>query len=339
MRKARLACLAAAALRIAGAAVRRRGSGLSAGVAFPEGDAERPAGRAHEPRRAARRSRPAQRPHGRDPDPQPADRAEHDGGRHAGEPRRALPARRGGRPGHRARPEVRRTTAGSTSTTRRGSTPRSTTPPPAAPSTRATRRSTSRPPEDRERLELFKGHLLLSRFKLVGSELDFDSEQQILEVPVDRGICCHVGGKIDFDGEGNLYLSTGDDTNPFESDGYSPIDERDTRNPAFDAQRTSANTNDLRGKILRIRVTSGRRLLDPGREPVPPGHGANTRPEIYAMGFRNPFRMAVDKKSEQRLRRRLLARRGRGRSGARPRRATAAGCSSTGPATMAGRTA
>ncbi len=33
-------------------------------------------------------------------------------------------------------------------------------------------------------------------------------------------ICCHVGGQIDFDGRGNLYLSTGDDTNPFESDGY-----------------------------------------------------------------------------------------------------------------------
>jgi hypothetical protein len=48
--------------------------------------------------------------------------------------------------------------------------------------------------------------------------------------------------------------STGDDTNPFQSDGYAPIDERPGRNPAFDAQRTSANTNDLRGKVLRITV-------------------------------------------------------------------------------------
>ena len=78
------------------------------------------------------------------------------------------------------------------------------------------------------------------------------SEEQIIDVPVDRGICCHVGGDIVFDADGNLYLSTGDDTNPFESDGYTPIDEREGRNPAFDAQRTSANTNDLRGKILRI---------------------------------------------------------------------------------------
>ena len=69
-----------------------------------------------------------------------------------------------------------------------------------------------------------------------------------------RGLCCHVGGQIDFDAQGNLYLSTGDDTNPFQSAGYAPLDDRETRNPAFDSRRTSGNTNDLRGKLLRIRV-------------------------------------------------------------------------------------
>ena len=29
-----------------------------------------------------------------------------------------------------------------------------------------------------------------------------------------------------FDEDGNLLLATGDDTNPFQSDGYAPIDER-----------------------------------------------------------------------------------------------------------------
>jgi cytochrome c len=149
---------------------------------------------------------------------------------------------------------------------------------------------------DRARLEQFRGYLLLSRFKLQGDTLDFGSEQQILRVESDRGICCHVGGQIDFDNQGNLYLSTGDDTNPFQSDGYTPIDERSTRNPAFDAQRTSANTNDLRGKILRIRVNAN------GSYSIPSGNlfrsgMPQTRPEIYAMGFRNPFRFAVDSKS------------------------------------------
>ncbi|WP_323960048.1 PQQ-dependent sugar dehydrogenase [Arthrobacter sp. JZ12] len=100
--------------------------------------------------------------------------------------------------------------------------------------------------------EKFHGTLKLSRFQFDGSTIDLASEQEIIEVPGDRGICCHVGGDIVFDAEGNLYLSTGDDTNPFQSGGFTPIDERPTSNPALDAQRTSANTNDLRGKVLRI---------------------------------------------------------------------------------------
>jgi cytochrome c len=140
----------------------------------------------------------------------------------------------------------------------------------------------------------FKGVMRLSRFKLTGNTLSLGSEQKVLDVPTDRGICCHVGGKIDFDAAGNLYLSTGDDTNPFDSGGYTPIDERADRNPAFDAQRTAGNTNDLRGKLLRIKPSAG------GGYTVPAGNlfkkgAAFTRPEIYAMGLRNPFRFTVDK--------------------------------------------
>ncbi|MFJ5259759.1 carbohydrate-binding protein [Streptomyces sp. NPDC088387] len=143
--------------------------------------------------------------------------------------------------------------------------------------------------------EAWKGHLNLSRFTLrTDGTLDMASERVVLEVPNDRGQCCHVGGDIDFDAAGNLYLTTGDDTNPFDSAGYAPIDERTNRNPQFDAQRSSGNTNDLRGKVLRIRPTAA------GGYTVPSGNlfaagTANTRPEIYAMGFRNPFRMSVDK--------------------------------------------
>ncbi|GAB3077457.1 PQQ-dependent sugar dehydrogenase [Micromonospora schwarzwaldensis] len=140
----------------------------------------------------------------------------------------------------------------------------------------------------------FRGVLRLSRFRLVKDRLDLRTEQQILDVPVDRGICCHVGGDIVFDAEGNLYLSTGDDTNPFESGGYAPIDERPGRNPAYDAQRTAANTNDLRGKILRIRVAADGSYSIPAgnlfREGTP-----RTRPEIYLMGVRNPFRIEVNR--------------------------------------------
>ncbi|WP_046734375.1 PQQ-dependent sugar dehydrogenase [Streptomyces humi] len=139
----------------------------------------------------------------------------------------------------------------------------------------------------------YKGVTRLSRFKLVGNELDFATEQKVIDVPADRGICCHVGGKIDFDHKGNLFLSTGDDSNPFASDGYAPLDDRPDRNPAYDARRTAGNTNDLRGKVLRIKAKRHGGYAVPDGNLFAPGT-PKTRPEIYAMGLRNPFRFAVD---------------------------------------------
>jgi len=131
----------------------------------------------------------------------------------------------------------------------------------------------------------------LSRFTVNGDRVDLRSEQQILTVPTQRKECCHTGGSIAFGPDGLLYLSTGDDTNPFASDGFAPIDERPERTP-WDAQRTSANTQDLRGKILRIRPHAD------GSYSIPEGNlfanSTEGRPEIYVMGSRNPYRIAID---------------------------------------------
>lgn len=148
--------------------------------------------------------------------------------------------------------------------------------------------------------ERFEGETYVSRFQFSGGTLDLDSEQVILRIAADRGMCCHVGGDLNFDAQGNLLISTGDDTNPFESDGYAPIDERPERNPSFDAQRTASNTNDLRGKILRIHpeadggytVPAGNLFGTGGK--YPDADPAKVRPEIFAMGFRNPFRFSID---------------------------------------------
>jgi PKD repeat protein len=123
------------------------------------------------------------------------------------------------------------------------------------------------------------------------------SEQQIIRVDVDRGICCHVAGKVKFDGKGQLYLITGDDTNANGSDGFTPINDAPTQGPGYDAQRSSANTNDLRGKLLRIKVRPNGTYTVPAGNLFPEAEDfdGKTRPEIFLMGLRNPFRFDVDK--------------------------------------------
>lgn len=135
----------------------------------------------------------------------------------------------------------------------------------------------------------------LSRFELRNDSLLFDTEVVVLVVPTQREECCHTGGSIEFGPDGNLYLSTGDNTNPFASDGFAPIDERPGREP-FDAQGASGNTNDLRGKILRITPQPDGSYTIPDGNLFPPGT-EGTRPEIYVMGNRNPYRISIDQKT------------------------------------------
>lgn len=126
----------------------------------------------------------------------------------------------------------------------------------------------------------------LSRFVYDGHMLDIDSEIPVLEVPVQRIRCCHSGGSIQFDKDGLLYLSTGDNSGG----------DRNAPDPYLrqtsDQGRSSANTNDLRGKILRIRPEPD------GTYTIPEGNlfqaDSLHRGEIYSMGHRNPFRISID---------------------------------------------
>ncbi|WP_221393758.1 ThuA domain-containing protein [Dyadobacter sp. NIV53] len=145
-----------------------------------------------------------------------------------------------------------------------------------------------------------KSQNVLARFELKGDELLIASQKVLLEISTTREENSHTAGSIAWDRQGNLYLSTGDNTNPHASGGYSPSDEREGRN-AWDAQKSASNTNDLRGKIIRIKPQpDGTYTIPEGNlflKSTAAGDSSRTRPEIYSMGHRNPFRISVDQKT------------------------------------------
>ncbi|MHB8377840.1 MAG: PQQ-dependent sugar dehydrogenase [Dehalococcoidia bacterium] len=116
---------------------------------------------------------------------------------------------------------------------------------------------------------------VVSRFIASGATADPATERVIMQIA--QPYSNHKGGSMAFGPDGDLYIGVGDGG----SEG--------------DPQGNGQNVNTLLGKILRIDV-SGADYTIPADNPFALGGG---RPEIYAWGFRNPWRFSFDARTGQ----------------------------------------
>lgn len=108
-----------------------------------------------------------------------------------------------------------------------------------------------------------------------GKTIDPASLERVLVLPRDTGL--HHGGPIAFDKAGMLLAATGD-------------------GEFGDPKNRAQDLGSLFGKVLRLDVDGGRPYAIPQDNPF--RSRSDARPEIWALGFRNPFSMFVDAASD-----------------------------------------
>lgn len=120
------------------------------------------------------------------------------------------------------------------------------------------------------------GASVLSRMRVNSSNPDVadpSTEEEILVTPQPNDI--HNGGQIKFGPDGYLYYSLGDG------------------GPGMDPNNTSQDPSKLLGKLMRIDVEGGQSPYSvPSSNPFV--GNSDYRPEIFALGLRNPWRFSFD---------------------------------------------
>jgi glucose/arabinose dehydrogenase len=128
----------------------------------------------------------------------------------------------------------------------------------------------------------------LSEFQVASDGRSADPASERILLQFEQPQFNHSGGGLGFGPDGYLYLGTGDGGGTGDDDpGHSPL----------------GNAQDLaklNGKILRLDVDSGEPYA------IPPGNpfadtSSGARPEIYAYGFRNPWRLSWEPDGAHRL--------------------------------------
>lgn len=116
---------------------------------------------------------------------------------------------------------------------------------------------------------------VIARYHVVGETVDPASEKILLQV--EQPYSNHNGGDLAFGPDGYLYASLGDGGS------------------AGDPGNNAQNLNSLLGKILRLDINTDRPYVVPADNPFVGREGV--RPEIWAYGLRNPWRISFDAKT------------------------------------------
>lgn len=115
--------------------------------------------------------------------------------------------------------------------------------------------------------------VVISRFIAAAESADIASEQVILEIQ--QPYPNHNGGALAFGPDGDLYIGVGDGGSEYDPMGY------------------GQNNDTLLAKILRIDVSGDAYSIPPDN----PFANRGGRPEIFATGMRNPWRIAFDEET------------------------------------------
>jgi glucose/arabinose dehydrogenase len=116
-------------------------------------------------------------------------------------------------------------------------------------------------------------HDIISRFQVTGDPDRADASSETVLLSVDEPFSNHNGGVLKFGPDGYLYAGLGDG-----GSGGDPFG-------------NGQNQQTLLGKVLRIDVDHGDPYAVPPDNPFLHGGG---RPEIWAYGLRNPWRLSFD---------------------------------------------
>lgn len=121
-----------------------------------------------------------------------------------------------------------------------------------------------------------RGDTVIARYRLLAKEPpqgDPSSGQKILQIA--QPASNHNGGQLQFGSDGYLYVGTGDGGR------------------AGDPWGNAQNPTEFLGKMLRIDVAGSETYTVPGDNPFV--GWSDVRPEIWALGLRNPWRFSFDR--------------------------------------------